>query len=736
MSDEELDFKYPIKRRQRKEQKLKVLQKEHNVRMRELNQLRSAYVIATDANEIFRLKIHIQAEETRLVELEEDIERYEQDLQMLPSISETETDIKKDLKAENDIKEAEGIIVGIKEGNCLRESSDDDMQQSKISVNVAVWRQLLNKYFDVSELQGLCFDLAIDYESLLGQGKVDKTRELIAHVTRHGRTTELLTECKKQRPNIDWSKIVQPNPSEHLHKEEVKSRVYDKQTKKSEHVRLKATKRSQVETLLQLDRLEVILSDLVILQQDISVWNSEMSKEEWPILKPDNLETLKSRIQSVMQQSKDFRFNIVFVGATNTGKSMMINAIVGKKLLPSQNTFMTILPTIITHTPERDTPLLILPQPTIFNQMIVEIREEVTKRNILKFDELGGYETLSSVYHEKPFSRFYNKGEREVNQILTKINNITWLYTKLGLINLADEFKTVDKFPVVEVEFAGLLGKDWIPESRLSLIDTPSFGESELQIDLRGVVIDLLSEAPAVAHVLDYMMLDTDEERALRVSIQRVQELVGGNLFVLLNKFDQAMGGSLDKDSAVNYICTEIYPKRQVKRNLVRAVDASRVFLVSAKQAFYANIVKRILSEHKQLPQEDWIEDWGLLAYGAAWRRSLQNSQESHLAVCDALYLDSNVENFFEKVILHSFEKIIPLCLKNALVSAREISVFLKNTLGLIKSNIEEKDFLTAKNIPFGQRLEISSRIQNLYEKIDELLRGIGDVLKNPELLA
>jgi SOS regulatory protein LexA len=65
--------------------------------------------------------------------------------------------------------------------------------------------QMLNNYFNKSELHGLCFELKIDYENLSGKGKSDKVRELIEYCRRHGITDKLINKCSELRPNVPWS---------------------------------------------------------------------------------------------------------------------------------------------------------------------------------------------------------------------------------------------------------------------------------------------------------------------------------------------------------------------------------------------------------------------------------------------------------------------------------------------------------------------------------------------------
>jgi len=43
-------------------------------------------------------------------------------------------------------------------------------------------RQVLAQYYNEGELPTLCFDLAIDYESLGGRGKSENVAELVLHL--------------------------------------------------------------------------------------------------------------------------------------------------------------------------------------------------------------------------------------------------------------------------------------------------------------------------------------------------------------------------------------------------------------------------------------------------------------------------------------------------------------------------------------------------------------------------
>ena len=67
-------------------------------------------------------------------------------------------------------------------------------------------RHILIERFNEGELRTLCFDLNVDYDSLPGDGKANKARELVAHLERRERIAELIETGKRRRPDIvEWS---------------------------------------------------------------------------------------------------------------------------------------------------------------------------------------------------------------------------------------------------------------------------------------------------------------------------------------------------------------------------------------------------------------------------------------------------------------------------------------------------------------------------------------------------
>ncbi len=69
--------------------------------------------------------------------------------------------------------------------------------------------KLLTQYFNTDELRTLCYDLSVDHDSLGGEGKAGKARELILYMLRLKRIRELVEYCVRQRPTVGFEAILE-----------------------------------------------------------------------------------------------------------------------------------------------------------------------------------------------------------------------------------------------------------------------------------------------------------------------------------------------------------------------------------------------------------------------------------------------------------------------------------------------------------------------------------------------
>ncbi len=73
-------------------------------------------------------------------------------------------------------------------------------------------RKQLNASFDIEEFKALCADLGVDYDSLVGEGKSAKVRELVSYHDRRDTTDELIMAAYRLRPDQRrWPAIASRN---------------------------------------------------------------------------------------------------------------------------------------------------------------------------------------------------------------------------------------------------------------------------------------------------------------------------------------------------------------------------------------------------------------------------------------------------------------------------------------------------------------------------------------------
>ncbi|MCL5996109.1 MAG: tetratricopeptide repeat protein [Chloroflexi bacterium] len=83
------------------------------------------------------------------------------------------------------------------------------MGKPQTTNQLVILRQNLIEYFNTDELRSLCFDLGIDWESLAGEGKNAKARELITYMQRRGKLDELMKAVREVRPTVAWGPVTQ-----------------------------------------------------------------------------------------------------------------------------------------------------------------------------------------------------------------------------------------------------------------------------------------------------------------------------------------------------------------------------------------------------------------------------------------------------------------------------------------------------------------------------------------------
>lgn len=417
----------------------------------------------------------------------------------------------------------------------------------------------------------------------------------------------------------------------------------------------------------------------------------------------DEINEWIKRINEEKRKVAALQLTLAFVGTMKAGKSTCINAIVGCEILPNRNTAMTILPTVITHTPGCFEPVLTFEKREPFDEAIKSIKSKLVRLDkdagghfILSGDEnctlsrirVGDLAQLQEQYF----------GQIGIYAFMESINDIARICNdpRFDVENPLDKYVSVDEFPQISIEFSCLNGRIKMDCGKLSLIDTPGPNEAG-QGHLKAVVKEQLRRASAIVSVLDYTQLNSEADEEVRQWVIEAQKHSGVKLYVFVNKFDQKQRKDklADEKNLKAYVREKLYCDRcEADGSMLVVADERRIFPISAIRAFLANLAQREISSHGKLPDldnADWVEKFAIQAYGAAeWEGDIQSLDiEKHRVASAKMWEASRMEEPLTQVIAESLARIVPFCLNAALISVKTTATCMQNGLTVRRKSME-----------------------------------------------
>ena len=238
-----------------------------------------------------------------------------------------------------------------------------------------------------------------------------------------------------------------------------------------------------------------------------------------------------------------------------------------------------------------------------------------------------------------------HKGEENIFRFLEWLNDMVRLATALGDQFPFEQYKGIDDFPRIEVEFFHLAA---LPESgpgKLLILDTPGFNEDGQQEHLLPMMQEQLKKATAVLTVLDYTQLKSKSEGELRAELNAIAEQSKGRMFALVNKFDQCDSNSMNESDTRNYVSRKL---------LSNIIPSEKIFPASSRMAYLSQRAQLALSEGgiqwQEGQKESWIDDFGEEAFGKRWKKLISDSEEVKDGARE-LWEDSLFNNPLENVI-------------------------------------------------------------------------------------
>lgn len=88
------------------------------------------------------------------------------------------------------------------------------IKQNSTQLNLAALRDLMIKSFNNEDLQALCFDLNINYESIPGESIDGKVMGLIEYVQHRNLIPKLMKRLRELRPKVNWNIVYQTDLAE------------------------------------------------------------------------------------------------------------------------------------------------------------------------------------------------------------------------------------------------------------------------------------------------------------------------------------------------------------------------------------------------------------------------------------------------------------------------------------------------------------------------------------------
>ena len=425
---------------------------------------------------------------------------------------------------------------------------------------------------------------------------------------------------------------------------------------------------------------------------------------------------------------EELRLKMAIAAPMKTGKSTIINAIIGQPLLPSRNAAMTTLPTEILLNAQLSEPVLILSPKTL---SILEITQEKLQQKIKMLAEKTLEEKISSYPHlatlvkristpsqwhlaEKVF------GCKAINQTLTDLNDLIRLCTLI--LPEIDPLPTLTEFPHIETPFWGSKQQGI---GNLLIVDTPGPNEAG-EHQLTEVVNQQLENSLIVLMVLDFTQLKTEAAEQVKQDVKKVIEVRGNeNLYILINKVDQRRSGDLTPEQLRKFVSAEF--------GLSEENHDQQLFEISARQGFVA---AHFIQETEQVSEIaianlETAIPFAKEVFGIDWEEELEETTREELkTLSQKLWKKSGFPKFLDTAISHLIENAVSLCIKSALkLSKNSLTEVLKDSRFKNSNIIKTAKDLSDQITQIYEVLSVLKIWHNCLQEIDQIVPAINQAI-------
>ncbi|CAF3561215.1 unnamed protein product [Rotaria socialis] len=438
-----------------------------------------------------------------------------------------------------------------------------------------------------------------------------------------------------------------------------------------------------------------------------------------------------------------FELRMVVVAQMKSGKSTIINALIGDNILPTRGNAMTILPTEVVFNRDIDRPTLMLTKEAI--DLIVQLQLQIQSyRNPEEIDAMLEnqshlVEILKGIVKAKSAPFFVptlNTVESEhIQATLTFINDLVRIYFILSK-------KTDNNFgnmslkpllqPTIRLEIPVTnLNSEYMNDietsiGSLSIVDTPGPNEAAGSQELQEIVVGELQKAGIIILILNFTSMGTDADQKIYDEIRAIREanIDSDCIYVIVNKVDQRRKTDMKKDDVKKFVATAYKISQKTEQPSDR-----RIFEMKGVHCLTFRRFMKELEDLRRTNPNVLVKDMKTadeLKRELYLNRGSDDDDEIDLdRLCDdakRMWKYAGLKEFVEGPIGDLFQKTAPRSIQSAL------NVCLRSGIELQKQIIDRQKLLAATKESLEKE---STDIQNDCGEIVKLEKQNRDILNN-----
>lgn len=388
-------------------------------------------------------------------------------------------------------------------------------------------------------------------------------------------------------------------------------------------------------------------------------------------------------------------FKVAVVGAIKSGKSTMLNAFIGRDLLPNQNAPCTLATTEIFHSLDECT----------------YIQKYFTNGECENIRASKGF-TLEQMFHNDIKKVRENNSHLDIERYC--------LHTPINGLQTSIYGDVIKNFVLLDTP-----GPDEI--------STSNFDVSHIQ----KISLKELRNSDALIIIFDYQNFMSDiNGKILKyiASNQNIVERAKNKIFFVINKIDMIN----NKDDSIDDC---IQKTKDMIREYIPVIDDPNVYAFSAKQAMFARIVKNNLASQEVLNEIDRL-------YGSRYTEKIEVNgvvrsfklepreyadkllNESRIEIIEKEILNCIFSGFAEENLEISIEKLIDI--NNDIINSLENDIdVINNKYNISIEKFEKikqslvnlkKEFIEVIDIPKISLNELKNNIDSMLDEMSEHL--------------